>query len=81
MEVAAGTLGLVERDQDAGLDRLLSEAALFRFGAVAPVDTIGRGQARDFRNPLGKIAASRIGIFRGQVRRDLCGLVSHKGFH
>ena len=57
MQVAAGALLLVERDQDALGDRLLGEPVLLGFRTVAPDDAIRLGQRGDFRDPIAQRAA------------------------
>src|SRR5215510_9569707 len=55
MEVAAGQLLRVERDQDLGADRFLGEPVLFLLGAVAPDDFLRLGELGDLRHPTGEM--------------------------
>ena len=58
MQVAAGPLVLVERDQYALGDRLFGQAIFLRFGTVAPHNRIGPGEPGDLLDPIAQRAAT-----------------------
>jgi len=59
VQIAAGVGRLVELEERATVEHLVEQLAIFWFGALAPVDPVGAGQFRDFRDPVAKALQAR----------------------
>ena len=72
VQVAAGTLLRVQRDQDALVDGFLGEALLLFLRAVAPDDAVGLGELGHLVDPSEKLGIVGGGIAAVSWRRHDC---------
>jgi hypothetical protein len=64
MNITTGTIFLIKRDENSGIDSFLREAISLGLGAVAPHDRVWPGQHCDFLDPIAERAAPG--------RRNIC---------